>query len=660
MIKFLQTPTKAKKFVLGGLLVVVTVMMVITLIPGIFDSLTGSTGRGVYARVDGREVTTADIEKLADQIVRQQTRGQNVPPEFMQFFMPRARQQAASELVTRSALVAEARRMGLQATDQEVRDFLHQGGFGEYLFPGGNFIGQANYESFVSQQFHMSVADFENTLVKNQLLIGKLMAMVQANATVPEADVKADYIKENRKVKFAYAVLTTEDLMKQVKATDTELRAYFEKHKQEYVNPEMRKARYIVINGAALPGAQVTDADIKQYYDQHLDQYKVPERVHVRHILIKTPTPGPDGKVDQAAVNAARSKAEDILKQLKSGANFEELAKKNSDDPGSAKKGGDLPPFQHGAMVPEFEKAAYDLQTKGQLSGLVQSKFGFHIIQLIDKEQAHTKPLEEVKGDIEPILKQQKESKAADELARTVETQATTEGLDKAAAARNLKVETSDFFKNTDSLPGIGQAPDFMEKAFSTKPKSPPVIARIPNGYAVLQVTEDQASRPQTFEEAKDKVQTAFRNEQAESMLQRKTQELAERAKVLHDLKKAATEQGAQYKLSDLVGQQSQVPELGAMTGPPSVAFDLAKDQISGPIFPGRNGAVLEVVDQQEPSAEDFAKNKDVARERTLTQKRQENFELFASNLVTTMENDGRIKYNRAEQQQLAGTPAGS
>lgn len=659
MIKFLQTPTKAKKFVLGGLLAVVAVMMVLTLIPGIFDSLTNTAGRGVYARVGGHDISTVDVEKLANQLAKQQ----KLPPEFVQFVKP----QAANQLIMKYALLAEAHRLGLQASDEEVRTFLHQGQFGEVLFPGGNFIGQQPYENFISENFHLGVADFEN-LVKEQLVIGKLMAIVQGSITVPESDVKDDYIKQNRKVKFAYAVLTTDDIMKQVKPTDSELRAYFDKHKQEYVNsvPEKRKASYIVINASAIPGVNVTDSDIKQYYDQHADQYKVPERVHVRHILIKTAPGGPDGKVDQKAVDAAKAKAEDILKQLQSGGNFEELAKKNSDDrgtpehPGSAEKGGELPPFQHGAMVAEFEQAAFGLQNKGQLSGLVKSQYGFHIIKLIDKESAHTKSLDEVKAEIEPILKQQKESKAADELARTVETQATTEGLDKAAAVRNLKVETSDYFSNTQSLPGIGQAPDFMEKAFSAKPKSAPVLARTPNGYAVLQVIDDQAAKTPTFEEAKDKVDKAFRDEQAQSLLQRKTQELAERAKALHDLKKASTEEGAQYKVSDFVTQQSQVPELGAMSGAASVAFTLGKDQISGPISTGRNGAVLNVLDQQEPSAEEFAKNKDVARERTLEQKRSQSFQLYATNLLSAMEKDGRIKYNKEEQQQPGGLPAGS
>jgi len=651
MIKFLQTPTKAKKFVLGGLLVVVAVMMVITLIPGIFDSLTNTAGRGVYARVGGHDVTTADVDRTAQQMARQQ----RLPAEFVSFIRP----QAANQLITKYALIAEARRLHLQATDEEVRNFLHQGQFSEALFPKGEFIGQQKYEDFVQQNFSMGVSQFED-LVKEQLLITKLIAIVQGNVTVPESEVKEDYLKQNVKVKFSYAVLTTEDMTKQVKATDTELRAFYDKHKQEYVNsiPEKRKARYIAISTSSIP-VTVSDDDIRQYYNQHADQYKLPDRVHVRHILVKTPPLGADGKVDQKAPDAAKTKAEGLLKQIQNGGNFEELAKKNSDDPGSAAKGGELPTFQHGAMVPEFEQAAFALQNKGQLSGLVKSQYGYHIIQLIDKQPAHTKSLDEVKADIAPIVKQQKESKAADELARALEAQAKAQGLDKAAAAHSLPIQASDYFSNTDSLPGIGQAPDFMQAAFSAKPKSPPQLARTPNGYAIFEVLDSQPAKTPTFEEAKQRVENEFRNEQAQSMLDRKTQELSERAKVLHDLKKAASEQGAQLKTSDLVTQQSQVPDIGPMTGPASVAFTLGKDQISGPIATGRNGVVLQVFEIEEPSAEEFAKNKDVAREKTLEQKRGQSFQLYATNLIQNMEKDGRIKYNK-EEQQPGRLPAGS
>ena len=159
--------------------------------------------------------------------------------------------------------------------------------------------------------------------------------------------------------------------------------------------------------------------DLQAYYDQHRDDYRVPEQVNVSHILIKTPLPGPDGKVDPKGVEEARKKAEDVLKQVKAGGNFAELAKKYSEDPGSGKNGGSLGWIGKGRTVPEFEKAAFSL-AKGATSDLVQSSYGFHIIRVDDKQAAHVKSLDEVKDQIEGAIKQQKAAQAVDQSGQCV------------------------------------------------------------------------------------------------------------------------------------------------------------------------------------------------------------------------------------------------
>ncbi len=159
-------------------------------------------------------------------------------------------------------------------------------------------------------------------------------------------------------------------------------------------------------------GVSVSREDLQAYYDQHRDDYRVPEQVNVSHILIKTPLPGADGKVDPKGVEEARKKAEDVLKQLKAGGNFADLAKKYSEDPGSGKNGGSLGWIGKGRTVPEFEQAAFSL-AKGATSGLVQSSYGFHIIRVDDKQAAHVKTLDEVKDQIEGAIQQQKAAQAA-------------------------------------------------------------------------------------------------------------------------------------------------------------------------------------------------------------------------------------------------------
>ncbi len=166
----------------------------------------------------------------------------------------------------------------------------------------------------------------------------------------------------------------------------------------------------------------------------------------------------------------ARKKAEDVLKQLKAGGNFADLAKKYSEDPGSGKNGGSLGWIGRGRTVPEFEKAAFSL-AKGATSDLVQSSYGFHIIRVDDKQAAHVKTLDEVKDQIEESIKQQKAAQAAANQVNALLGQARTVGLEKAAAAKGLNVVSTDFVSRTDSLPGIGNSPQFMSAVFGQAEK---------------------------------------------------------------------------------------------------------------------------------------------------------------------------------------------
>ena len=222
---------------------------------------------------------------------------------------------------------------------------------------------------------------------------------------------------------------------------------------------------------------QVTQDDLRSYYNQHRDQYRVPEQVKVSHILIKTPLAGPDGKVDEKGVAEAQHRAEDLLKQLKGGAKFEDLAKKYSEDPGSAKEGGSLGWIGKGRTVPEFEKAAFSLP-KGQISDLVKSSYGFHIIRVDDKQDAHMKTLDEVKSRDRAHSEAPESAATGAEAGGDVVDEAKAEGLDAAAASRTFRSITSDFFARKDMLPGLGPAPQFMDAVFAATEKSPPDTSR--------------------------------------------------------------------------------------------------------------------------------------------------------------------------------------
>ena len=673
MIKFLQKEGPLKKYVLGGILVFICVAMSAYLIPGGFgDYISGSlTQAGVLAVVGDQSVGLQEVAQRARMIGRQQFRG-NIPDTLMPFLM----QRAADNMITQGAMVYEADRMGLGATNDDVRNFLHQGQFGEIFFPGGNFIGDDQYEQLVQNQFGMSVTQFEKE-IKAQVASQKLLAAVGAPATVSEKEIQAEVEKQDTKVKFDYAIITLEDVKNQLHPTDAELKVFYDQNKQTYVNsiPEKRKARYIVIDRSKLAeNTQVSQADLQQYYSQHQDDFRIPETVTVRHILIKTPVPGSitvnpvlgqDGKINQKAteaaqkaaeekaVNAAQAKADDIEKQLKAGGDFAALAKQNSDDPGSAQNGGLLPPITRGRTVPEFEQAAFSTPV-GQTTGVIRTSYGFHIIRVEAKQTPRMKPLDEVKAQIEPTLKQQKAAAEAQKLADTVQSLARTNGLDKAASDKGLSITTTDFITNADPLPGIGTAQDLMSAIFSVKKMDPPATASVPQGFVVYQVSDIQPPQTPSFDQIRAKVEDEFKTQRAQQMLAQKTQELSDRAHSEHDLRKAAKEMNATVKTSDLVGTSAQVPDIGALTGAAAQIFTLKQGDISGPIGLQASGVVVMLIDRQVPAGDDLKKSWDTAKESLLAEKRQELEGLYVQNLRERLTKEGKIKVNKKEMERLA------
>ena len=653
MIRFLQTPGPVKKYLLGGMLLLISLSMVWYLVPNSGNSgySFGGPTKGVVAQVDGGDISTEEVRQTARQMAQQDAqRYGEMAAKIMPFLIQQETTRAVDQLINRQALLSEAGRMGFRVTPEEVKDELQHGRYAATFFPGGTFIGETEYENMLMQGANLTPAKFEEA-VANDILITKLQAFISGSASVSESEIHAEFLKQNSKVKFDYAILKQDDLRKGLHPTDEELKAFYASHQRSYANsvPEKRKVKYAVIETSkAEAGVQVTPDDLRAYYEQQRDQYRVPEQVKVSHIWIKMPLPGADGKIDDKAVAEAQHRADDLLKQLKGGAKFEDVAKKYSEDPGSSNVGGSLGWIGKGQMTAEFEKAAFSLP-KGQISDVVKTLDGFHIIRVDDKQEAHVKPLDEVKALIEPILKHQKATQAAQKMADALLKAAQAQGLDAAAATQGVPVINSDFFSRKDMLPGLGPASQFMDAVFSATEKSPPAEAAASQGMVVFQLVAVKPAATPTFEEIRSRVEEEFKSERSSTLLLQKVQELSDRAKAEHDLKRAAKELGATVKTSDFVLPDAQVPDVGSMSGQAAVAFNMKAGEISGPINDGPTAVVLEVIENQQPTDADYAAKRDQIRDQMLLQKQQERFGLFVAGLIDEMTKTGKIKKNPEE-----------
>ncbi len=650
MIRALQKDNRITKAIFAIIIGVATLSMVLYLVPGLYDGVVGAPA-GVYATVrtpgilgrifgETSEIKSTEVAQYAQSLAQRQ----NLPAQYLPFLMPRLEAQAQQVLVASAVEDREAARLGLTATDTDVRSELQGGQLGAVFFPGGVFIGDDKYKTFVTNQLGFTtVAEFEGK-VKQEITSRRLVQFVTAGANVSDNAVRDLVMKQGAKVKFDYAVVQAADLSKTINPIDSDLENYFNKNKARYATavPEKRKITYIPLTLANLPGGkpQVSDADILAFYNAHKADYHVDQQVKVRHILISAPQGG-DPKADAAA----KAKAQDILNKIRAGGDFAALAKENSQDPGSKDSGGELGYVKaNGQMVPAFQEAAMKLQP-GQTSDLVHTTFGYHIIIATARDEAHDKSVAEVTPEIRPILEQQNGTKALQALASQVALDAAKSGMDKAAADHGLKATTTDLIGSDAKISDLPDSAQLMQAAFTGKKGDAPRLSPAGAGTMVVYQSADviPAHAP-AFAEWKDHVLQDYRDEQTPQLLQAKLAKLAELAKQSGDLHKAAATMNIPVKSSDLVDRKGNVPEVGDMSGAASAAFDLPKGGISAPLNAGPSGVVLQVTETEQPSPDEIAKLFSAERSQLVDQQRAEMFGIYMQTLIDEYTKKGAIR----------------
>ena len=656
MIRFLQKDNRLTKALFVVIIAAASVSMVVYLIPG----LTGQSSTGtdtfavVYPHWYSRFLSAGDIisqqkvAAMATRRVQQQYPQYAGNPMIMNMIEP----QVGQQMVQQQILLNEAGKLGIHVTDADVRQFLQTGPPATVLFPNGQFIGQDKYAQLIQSRFDMTVADFEQS-VKDDIAMRRLESLITAGVTVSDKDVRDFYRKNALKIKFEYAVLKSEDLSKEINPSDADLEAFFKKNAPRYAKavPEQRTITYFGFTPDQVPGGvqQPTQQEIQQYYTAHQTEFSAPEQARARHILIKVDR-GADAKTDAAA----KAKADDILKQIQSGGNFADLAKKNSDDPGSKDSGGELGFAKRGMMVPEFDNAIFT-QKIGDTK-VIKTQFGYHIVQVEERQNAHTQSLNEVLPTIQATLIRQKSTTAQQNYAQQLTSEAIKNGLQKTAEAHHLQMVTAPPVTEQGTITALPDGAGLLAQAFKSKRGDPAQSAPTGEGYAIFQVVSVTPAHAPSFADWKSHVLEDYRAEQLPRLLAQKTAEMAAQAKASGDLDKAAKAVGATVKSSELVGLTGQVPDFGAVGQVAPQLFDMAPGAISGPINAGKNGIVAKIDFKQEPSPEDIAKSLDQTRDQILDQRRGEAFQVFAGNIFSDYKKHNRVVFNaKAQNQEVPG-----
>ena len=622
-------------------LFIVCVAMVIFFIPNFLTDPTMNVGvTGAVAVVEGREIRSDEFQRTYQAQIQayRSAYGANMSDQLLRQLG--VEQQILQQMVDERAALAEADRLDVQVSDDEVRQrILTIPSFQE----NGVFIGEERYQQLLAiQRPPMTAADFEEA-VRRTLVVDKLRASITEWLSIPDKELEHEYRRRNDKVKLAVVSFPNDSFRPDVSATDAEVSSYFEGNKEDFRIPEKRKIRYLLIDVEAIRAKLVVPpADIERVYNDRISEYTTPEQVRASHILLKT-----EGK-DEAAV---RTQAEELLKKARAGADFAALAKQSSEDEGSAPNGGDLDYFGRGRMVPEFDTVAFSMEP-GQISELVKTSFGFHIIKLVDKKVGTTRSLEEVRPQLLDQLTVERAQQQASTLAETLRPRITkSSDLDTVAQAQGLTVQESTFFARDEPVLGLGASPELGVRTFEMNQGDVAGPIQTGRGFVYASLVAKQDAYVPQLDEVKDRVRDEVIKGKAREFGLKKANEVAAKLKGAADFEKAAQAAGFKAETTELITRDSPIPNLGMASEVTDAAFSFAPGTVSDPITTDMGSAVIKVVEKQEVTPQELAANKEKFREELLTDRRNRFFAAYMSKAKQKM----RIEVNQEAVQRVVG-----
>ena len=639
MFDLFRRRDRAVRILLGAILVMVAASMLLYLIPN-YDTGSGNNPDQVVATVGKETITVSDVQK----VVQSTMRNQRLPAEIIPNYIP----QMVEQMVTDKALAYEADRLGFQVTDQEVRDAIKQ--MAPSLFPDGNFVGKDQYAAMLAQQ-NMTIPEFEDSL-RRQILISRLRNIAVEGVVVSPAEIEQEYKKKYEKIKVQWVLVKPDMYNKESEPTEQDLKNYYDANKSVFQTPEKKNLAILIADQGKLEAAiNPTDAQLQQYYNQNKESYRVMERIKVRHILLKT--------VDKPAAEDAKMKAkgEDLLKQIKAGANFAELAKKNSEDIGSAQNGGELPDWvTRGQTDAEFERVAFSLKP-GQTSDLVKTQYGYHIIQVLQHEDARLRTFEEVKTEIAALMKKQQAAAQMQKIADQVQTalQKDPANPDKVATQFQMQLVKADGVEAGKPVPEVGTSNDFDQAIAPLKKGEVSAAVALPNNRIALAVVMDVLPpRPSTLEEVKGQIRTAILATRTSQAVRIHAQELYDKAKADGDLEKAAKSMGFTAKIADDVGRTGNVEGLGSANYL-AEGFSRPDGSIIPPVGTPDGTVVAKVVAHIPPDMSKFEAERNTIRDQIKGDKARDRATLFEAGLREALMKQGKIKIRQQAIQNLVG-----
>jgi len=528
----------------------------------------GSTGgrSGTLATVQGQEIRLAEYDRYYNNLInfyRDQFKGQFSEETIKNLDLKNS---ALDALIQKKLLLLEAEKQGLVVSDQELADRITT----IPAFQKDNVFNKTYYESYLTQN-RLSTSKFEESQ-RELMVMEKVEQLVKSNTQVSETEIQEAFRKEQEKIKFRY-VEFSKDHFKAPPPTDETLKNFFEANQKQFEIPEQIKVEYVKLTPKSLENSiDIRDDDLQDYYEKHQGEFFVKKQFTASHILIRNDSlPPSDGLSDSEKEkilddldDKTKTKAEEILKKIREGADFAEMARKHSGDPASGAKGGSLGQFPQGVMVPEFENALEKLKP-GEIGEPVKTVFGYHLIKLDKVEEERTKPLEEVKEEITSTLKAMKSRQRVRRTIKKISKEAKTDNnLTRAALKFNSETTLSEFFsRENHDLTKIGVVPEFFNAAFSLRDQEVGFPVNTPEASYLIKVVERKPPQLPKLEDVVSEVTQEVVLQKTSSLTLEKFKVLGQRLNTQKDLDAIAAELGLEVEETPLFSLTESIPGIG-------------------------------------------------------------------------------------------------
>ncbi len=550
---------------------------------------TPGTLTDVLAQVGDQEITVGEFQTLFRrqlQSYQVQSGGEITADLLRSMGIDR---QLLQQVIDEYAALQEAARLGVTVSDAEVREAI-------VSLPAfqqdGEFIGEAAYLQMLRmQQPPLSPAEFEEN-VRRSLMLQRLQAALTDWITVSDDDVEREHVRRNERVRLSAISFRADDFREGLDATADDVAALFDQNANDYLVPEKRRLRFVLIDVPALKAAFTpSDADVQAYYDNNLDRYTEEVDLRVSHILLRT---------QDAELAEVQAQAESIAAEARNGADFAELARRYSEDEGTRDAGGDLGRITRGQMVPEFEGAAFALE-QDEVSDPVTSMFGVHVIKATEKTGGATQTLDDVRDSIVDILQQESADARAGALAEAMSLEIDEAAdLEAAAARRGLEAQESGFAALGEPILGLGFSSEVTTQAFQLAEGEVAGPIPTPTGPAFVTVTGIQAPYVPPLEEVEARVRDDVIRRKAFVLAQERADAVAAILQDADDFGAAAEAEELDVNESGLIARGAAVPGVGINAQVEAVAFSLIPGETSDPVLTGNSAVVLHVHERED------------------------------------------------------------